>query len=186
MKKRVLILSVVLATQLIAKDVESVEKEGLKYIKMLGKELKGKLKAKMKEDPSGVEAFEFCANNAEKITQEVNSKFPKGVTVRRASLKVRNEKNSPDPIDTKVLDIYQEMAKEGKLTGKSIKTIELDNSKRVYKPLLTKKVCLKCHGDLNSLNPKIKELISKKYPHDSAVGFKEGDLRGVIVSEITK
>jgi hypothetical protein len=33
---------------------------------------------------------------------------------------------------------------------------------------------------------KMKEILAENYPADLAVGFKEGDFRGVIVSEIQK
>jgi hypothetical protein len=44
--------------------------------------------------------------------------------------------------------------------------------------------CLKCHGE--SISPEINTMIQKQYPNDKAIGFKEGELRGVIVAEIQK
>ena len=69
-------------------------------------------------------------------------------------------------------------------TPKDIKVVKEGDVTRVYKPLITKKVCLKCHG--SNLNPKITDALSSAYNNDKAVGFKEGDLRGVIVAEIKK
>jgi len=62
--------------------------------------------------------------------------------------------------------------------------VKVGDTYRVYKPLPTGKVCLKCHG--TNIDPKIAETIKKFYPKDQATGFKEGDLRGVIVAEIKK
>lgn len=178
-------LSALLVSTLSANDM-SVKQEGVKYIKMLGKELKSNLVAHMKADPTGVEAMGFCTGKAESITTEINGKLPEGVSVRRTSLKTRSEKNSPDVTDIKVMEAYNNKIKEGKFDPKDIQVVELENSHRVYKPLLIKKACMKCHGDEKNISPQIKSLISKVYPKDMAVNFKEGDLRGVIVSEMKK
>ncbi len=34
------------------------------------------------------------------------------------------------------------------------------------------------------IDPKTKEAIAKKYPNDLAIGFKEGEFRGVVVAEL--
>ncbi len=165
-------------------SIPPIAKEGISYIKMLGKELKINMKKHMMADKSGVEAAGFCATKAEDIAKEVSKKFPKGVRVYRTSLKYRNEANKPDEKDKEVLENLQKTI-ENKTFKKKPIVVKLDNNKtRVYVPLLVEKVCLKCHGNVESMNPKVKEIISTKYPHDKATGFKEGDLRGVIVAEV--
>jgi len=64
--------------------------------------------------------------------------------------------------------------------------VSVDGKERVYVPLLVEKGCLKCHGPVAKIDPKVRELIEKKYPEDRAVDFKEGDLRGAIVAEMPK
>ncbi len=186
--KKIAVSIVLIALVLNANDNVSeyanVKQEGIKYIKMLGKELKTNLKAKLKADPSGVGAFGFCSAKAEEITKEVNAKLPKGVSVRRVSLKTRNPKNSPDSTDKKVLEEFEKMAKEHKLSPKNIVVADINGTKRVYKPLLVKKVCLKCHG--TNVSDDIKRLIKERYPYDAAIGYKEGDFRGAIVAEMKK
>ena len=182
--KKITILVVLLLVGVADADEMSVKKEGVKYIKMLGKELKTNLKAHMKADPSGLEAMGFCAGKAESITKEVNAKLPKGVTVRRTALKTRSEKNSPDVTDIKVMEAYKAKADAHKLDPKDIQVVEVEGVKRVYKPLLIKPVCMKCHGDEAKISTQIKAILKKVYPKDMATGFKEGDFRGVIVSEI--
>ncbi len=178
-------VGVLLVSSLSANDM-TIKQEGVKYIKMLGKELKSNLVAKMKEDPSGLSAMGFCAGKAEEITKEVNAKLPKGVSVRRTALKTRSEKNVPDVTDIEVMTKYDEKAKAKKLDPKDIQVVEKDGVYRVYKPLMIKKACMKCHGDEATISPEIKAVIKKVYPADMAMGFKEGDFRGVIVSEIKK
>ena len=168
-----------------AGDMDTTKAEGIKYIKMLGKALKTEMKAHMKQDPTGLEALAFCSGSADNITKAVNAKLPTYAKVRRTALKVRNDKvNTPDETDVKVMEKFEKEIAEKKLTPKSIEVVKVGDTTRVYKPLVTKKMCLKCHG--SDLSPKIAEAIKSAYPNDKATGFKEGSLRGVIVAEIKK
>lgn len=176
--------AILLTTTLMAQPSEPmpVKGEGAHYIKILGKALKSQLKQHLKADKSGLEAANFCSTQAQEITAEINKGLPPHAKVRRTALKVRNLANTPDETDIKVMHVYEEKIKAGTFQPKDIRVVKVDNTYRVYKPLLAKKVCLKCHG--SSLKPKIAETIKKYYPKDQATGFKEGDLRGVIVAEI--
>lgn len=189
MKLHILALSTSLLTSsIMAADIQTqnvLKQEGVKYIKMLGGALKTELKAHMKKDPSGLEALAFCTGSADRITKEVNAKLPSYAKVRRTALKVRNNStNKPDTTDMRIMQNYQKAIAESTFTPKDIKIVEEGNVTRVYKPLITKAVCLKCHG--STLSPQIAGAIKSAYPTDHATGFKEGELRGVIVSEITK
>jgi len=163
----------------------SVKQEGIKYIKMLGGALKTELKAHMKADKTGLSAAGFCASKATSITKEVNSKLPKYAKVRRTALKLRNDKNNAaDALDTKVMKEYVASIAAKTFTPKDIKVVTQGEVTRIYKPLITAPVCLKCHG--SNVSKEIKKLINTTYPNDQAMHFKEGSLRGVIVSEIIK
>ena len=162
-------------------DIPPVVKKGVKAIKMLGKELKKNLKAKLQEDISGLSAIEFCANKAAQITGEINKKLPNGVSVRRVALKYRNPANKPDSVDAKVLEQFQKEL-DNKTFVKKPLLVDVNGTKRVYVPILVDKVCLKCHGQ--NIDPKISQVIKKYYPNDKATGFKLGDLRGAMVAEI--
>ena len=71
---KLLITALFLGSTLFASDVASTAKESMQ---LLGKNLKGELKAKFKEDPSGVKAIEYCSMQAQDITKEVNEKLDK-------------------------------------------------------------------------------------------------------------
>jgi len=190
MKIKTILLSSLLTISLYATDKapeqpSSVKLEGIQYIKMLGGALKSELKAHMKKDPTGLEALAFCTGSADKITKEVNAKLPVYAKVRRTALKVRNDSvNTPDATDEKVMKAYEDAIAAKTFSPKDIKVVQEGDVTRVYKPLTVKKVCLKCHGSV--LSPKISDALKSAYPNDKAIGFKEGDLRGVIVSEIKK
>ncbi len=155
--------------------------KGVSAIKMLGGELKKNLKAKFKEDKSGLKAVNFCATRAVEITAEVQKKLPRGVIVRRVASKYRNEANKPDSIDTKVLEQFQKEI-DNKTFVKKPTVVDVNGTKRVYVPILVSKACIKCHG--KNIDPKIATVIKKYYPNDKATGFKVGDLRGAMVAEI--
>jgi len=184
MKLASILVSAALLSAVSMADTPSAKEQGVAAIKQLGSTLKGELKSKMKDDPTGVAAAGFCVHSAESITKEINEKLPKNVRVRRTSLKPRNSGNKPDATDIEVMEALAKEAAAKQLGPKSLKVIEADGVTRVYKPLLTQKVCLKCHG--SNLSPEISTIIKEKYPDDQAVGFKEGDLRGVIVAEVKK
>lgn len=190
MKLHILLLTTLLSTTLAlalddnttASGEMTVKQEGVKYIKLLGGTLKSELQTHMKADKTGLAAMGFCSAKAANITKEVNKKLPAYASVRRTALKTRNENNLPDALDIKMMKDY-----EASITAKTflpidIKVIKEGNTTRVYKPLVTQSICLKCHG--NNISKEIQMQILSNYPKDKAVGFKEGSLRGMIVAEI--
>jgi len=190
MKTKTLLLLTILANTAMASDMNATEalkikQEGIKYIKMLGGALKTELKAHMKADKTGLSAAGFCASKATSLTEEVNKKLPKYAKVRRTALKLRNNSTNPaDDLDKKIMNEYVAAIEAKTFTPKDIKEVTIGDTTRVYKPLITAPVCLKCHG--SSVSPEIKKLIKEVYPNDKAMNFKEGELRGVIVAEIKK
>ena len=180
-----LFISATMAAELNATEPLPLKQEGIKYIKMLGGALKTELKTHMMADKTGLSAAGFCTNKATTITNEVNAKLPHHVKVRRTALKLRNDKeNKADALDIKVMHDYEASIEAKTFTPKDIQVIVDGNVTRVYKPLIIKSVCLKCHG--SNVSKEINNVIASAYPKDKAINFKEGSLRGVIVAEITK
>ncbi len=189
MKKSLVLTSLICSTVIYAGDVnpKSIKiQEGIKYIKILGKTLKNNLEAEMKADQTGLKGMNFCSTKADILTKEVNSNLPKGVSVRRTALKLRATDNKADAIDIKIMNEILSGIKDKKDKMGKPKLVEIDNSFRVYKPLFVQPACMKCHGDNKTINPEVQKVITKKYPNDKAIGFKEGDFRGLIVAEINR
>ena len=184
MKIKNIILVIAITTSLLQADDEKIKQEGIKYINMLGSELKSNLVKKMKEDPSGEAALGFCIGAAKDITVKVNKKLPQHASVRRAALKYRNESNKADGVDRGIMDVYLKKIEKKIFAPDDIVVFKFADTYRVYKPLLTKGACLKCHG--TNVDKKLKSIITKAYPNDKAMGFVKGDFRGVIVAEIKK
>lgn len=190
MKINLLLLTTLISTSMaFSSEITStkemnVKQEGIKYIKMLGGTLKGELQTHMKADKTGLSAMGFCTAKADDITNEVNSKLPKYASVRRTALKTRNPNNAADALDQKVMAEYEASIEAKTFLPADIKVLEEGDTTRVYKPLLTQGVCLKCHG--SDISQEIQDEIKIHYPKDQAIGFKEGSLRGMIVAEIKK
>lgn len=189
MKKLALLLALAGVTTLFASNNQSethkkVMKIGAESSKNLFKALEPELKKRIKKD-GFVKAGEFCADEAQKITLEVNKKLDKGVSVKRVSLKNRNKLNAPTPSEEGILKAF-DLLKSSNVMLKPLVQEEA-SSYKFYKPLMINKgVCLKCHGDENTMDRDAKELFSKKYPNDKATGYKMNDVRGAIVVEINK
>ncbi len=190
MKWNTLLLTTLLGTSMsFGSDVNTtsemtVKQEGMKYIKMLGGALKSELQIHMKADRTGVSAMAFCTAKADTLTKEVNTKLPSYASVRRTSVKIRNEANAPDALDTKVMEEFEASLIAKTFSLSDIKVVKDGNTTRIYKPLVTTGACLKCHG--SDINKDIQAQIATHYPKDKAVAFQVGSLRGVIVSEIQK
>jgi excinuclease UvrABC ATPase subunit len=195
MKKRV-ILSVVLASVAlfaegnVTKEIKeqnpnkAVMMQGIKHIKILGKALKTEVGKNLKADKTGVKAAEFCTKNAKDVAKKAMADFPENIKVRRVAIKYRNPNNKPDELDLKVLNQLKEAVESNSSKVMPVVIKADDNTTRVYAPLKVEKACLKCHGDVKSMNADVAKIIKDKYPEDKAIDFKEGDFRGAAVAEI--
>jgi len=162
----------------------NTKQEGLQAIKLLGSTLKANLKEKLQLDSNGTAAITFCTTQAQALTQEVNTKLPEHVKVRRTSLQLRNQANKPDVLDIQVMQNYKKAFEKKSAAAGLITKVERKAFTRVYKPLVVGAVCLKCHGE--NIAPNVAKQIKAAYPEDSATGMKLGDFRGVIVAEVAK
>ncbi|MBU0678495.1 MAG: DUF3365 domain-containing protein [Verrucomicrobia bacterium] len=54
-----------------------------------------------------------------------------------------------------------------------------------YKPLIVQPICLQCHGDPETFSPAVRTILEERYPEDNAVGYRAGDLRGLIKVKMT-
>ncbi len=160
---------------------ETVKNEIRSAAKGFMSELKGVLIANMKSG-GPVKAISVCADTAQELTKNYAEKVK--LNLRRVSLKARNPKDVPDNFEKEILIKFDKLNSEGKLTPKTeVFKLEKVNGKkaiRYMKPIVTKSVCLNCHGDDNHVKPEVRKLLKEKYPNDSARNYNEGDVRGAI------
>ena len=194
MRSTTFLLTSLLSTSLVlassknlSNDIKSemtIKQEGIKYIQILGGTLKNQLQIHIKSDKTGLSAIGFCSLKAEGITKEVNKELPVYASVRRTALKIRNDNNTPDSIDIKVMKEYEASIAAKTFLPTDIKIVKEGDTIRIYKPLITQGICLTCHG--SNISKEIQNEITTNYPNDKAVAFEKGSLRGVIVSEIKR
>ncbi len=118
---------------------------------------------------------------------------PVVTAIRRTSLLVRNPANSPDAADLAALERIQSQLERGDEVDRLIvQRVTLPGQPpewRVYRPLVTLKQCLECHGPPGTLAPGVPDTLKVFYPADKALNYRTGSWRGLIrvsVSEPAK
>lgn len=132
---------------------------------------------------SGIlQAVSVCSDTAQVLTN--NFGVQKGVYIKRVSLKNRNVSNAPDDFERSMLNRFALMQQNNELSSETeyAEIVEEGEFKylRYVKPILVQAECLNCHGSENDIMPDVKELISRAYPEDKAIGYKVGDIRGIV------
>ena len=150
-------------------------KAGANIAQSTFKVMSGELKAAMKK--GGVQnAIEYCNVNAYPISDSLADFY--NANIKRTSLQFRNPLNRPDSSEIEVIVAY----KESLLSGEPMKPmVKVENGKsHFYAPIVTQALCLKCHGIPGiDIGDSDYSFIKSKYPNDMAIGFAEGDLRGI-------
>jgi len=166
-------------------EMDSVVQTGKEVSSTLLKTLGMNLKKEMKAG-GPVAAASFCTTKAYELTESVDKKYGKEISVKRISLKERNPANKAVGNELTILDAMDKMQKSGVVLPEYFVERVNKETYKYYRPLtINKQVCLKCHGDVSS-NPKLSSYLSKAYPHDKATGYQFGDLRGAVVVTIKK
>ena len=125
-------------------------------------------------------ALAFCADSAQALTARYQQE---GLDVHRTSLKVRNPRNAPDSVEVRVLDQLAALHAAGTLPPEYVEIRRLGTGTRelrYFRPIQVQRGCLACHGAVDGIAPAIQTVLAERYPEDAAVGYAEGDLRGVI------
>lgn len=121
------------------------------------------------------------------VAPEVASKLSRqmGARVARVSLKTRNPLlGTPDSWEQTVLAEFDRRAATGEkpetLEFTALVTEPAGRYFRYMKAIPVQPLCLSCHGAQETIAPEVKEQLSQDYPHDRAVGYSVGQIRGAI------
>lgn len=148
--------------------------ESRSLAKSFGMRLKSELKRGL-ETGGPVTAIRVCKDLAPQIASELSRQS--GAKVTRTSLRYRNPGNAPEPWQTRVLnDFDYRAADSGTDVPLEYAARESDGSIRYMLAIRAGGMCLSCHGAV--IVPKMQEIIDREYPHDRAVGYRAGDIRG--------
>ncbi|MEN8249624.1 MAG: DUF3365 domain-containing protein [Bacteroidota bacterium] len=183
--KRLLLIGLVLSVLISCKSeeekeqkalVKAYEETGKAIVKASFESMSGHLKAAMEAGgPSN--AIQYCNVNAVPLTDSLAKKF--NVKIKRSSHILRNQKNAPDALEEYMIDLYQDLKKMKKpMEPKGI--LAESGDVRFFAPIMVKEQCLKCHGTVGKeVSDDTYAIIEIKYPEDQAIGYAEGDFRGI-------
>lgn len=162
--------------------VSQYREEARKETLSLMKQLKGALvKQIQKSGPEG--AISVCKELAPKLVTHMSIK--KGWKITRVSLKPRNPLfGTPDSWEQLALKDFEKRLSEGeKPVTLEVSEIVREPQGRYYrymKAMVIQSECLMCHGSADIMTSAIKKKISLEYPHDKAIGYAPGQIRGAV------
>ena len=122
-------------------------------------------------------AVTFCNVHALPIADSLSRQY--NCAIQRISNRYRNPADKPDVTDSTVIADYQAQKAAG--IALAVRLLEKDNQVIYYKPIMVgMPTCLQCHGDPQAdIAAPTLAIIREKYPNDLAIGYQQGDLRGV-------
>lgn len=138
--------------------------------------LSSRLQAAMQE--GGVpNAIEYCQLNAYPLVDSLSEVHQ--ATIRRTTMKVRNPEDQPTALEREILETYARQDARGDKIGPMVKALE-GQEVAFFAPIRTNAFCLQCHGTPGeTLKEEDYALIRQHYPEDQAIGYQDGDLRGM-------
>ncbi|MGC8697354.1 MAG: Tll0287-like domain-containing protein [Halothiobacillus sp.] len=144
-------------------------------IKDYASTLKSALESAM-QNGGPMAAVSVCHTEAPLIGQEMSKKY--GVEIHRTSLKPRQ--TPPQDWEKPILTQFNAEKAVGKPIDEIVwhRAVDVNGERelRLMKAIPTGEVCLTCHG--TAVAPALLQKIKSLYPHDQAVGYKLGDIRG--------
>jgi hypothetical protein len=165
---KIMILLFVLACT--PKSDEGFKSEAQEYIKPFKVELMSALTTGIKEK-GPLEAMHSC----NVLAPEIQKKFEmEHLSIGRTSHKIRNPKNEPAEWLKPLLEDYKNSNAKNPIEGKVVKGT---GYMAYVEPIYVQQICLTCHG--KDIPDGLREGILSKYPGDQAIGFTEGEFRGL-------
>lgn len=157
--------------------LSAAQKMSTEFVQKLGGILKGQL------ETAGTEsAVSVCKDVAPAMSAQYSNATR---SVKRVSLKPRNSAiGVADDWETRQLKMFDDEVASGK-QAPVIEVHEITNEKdgrwfRYMKAINTQAMCLQCHGSADNIKPGVQALLKQLYPHDLAVGYAPGQVRGAI------
>ena len=166
------------AMTLSAADSAAILTRGGAIATTVAQGLAQRLQAQLAEN-GAAQTLDFCSRTALVLTDSLTADQP-GVSVKRTSTRIRNPRNQPDEHEQLALAWFDSArAASGALPAAYVQAVSAAEA-RFYRPLVIAPFCIQCHGTVEKLDPEVRAALQERYPNDRAIGYQEGDLRGVI------
>ena len=145
-------------------------------------QLSTRLRATLAENgPEG--SVSVCKTLAPELAGKLSRET--GWRVARVSLRTRNPLlGTPDAWEQRILEEFDRRAAAGD-KPETLEFGEVVNEPagryfRYLKAIPVSALCVTCHGPRDQLSPFIQEQLRSDYPHDKAVGYSPGQIRGAV------
>ena len=172
-RRRLLVLMGALLAAPIPAAEDPLLAESRDIARDFGDRLRAALQAAMVEGgPAG--AVDICKEAAPQIASELSRTT--GAQVVRTSLRVRNPRNLAAAWQAEVLRSFEAQAAAGASAAPEYFERLGDGEVRYMKAIPAAGLCLACHG--TALSEDVRQMLGELYPHDRAVGYEPGDVRG--------
>lgn len=136
----------------------------------LGKNLMGAMKEKGTN-----EALQFCNLKAMPLTDSMSTVHHARIT--RVSDKTRNPNNKANDTELKSIESFKKALANGEKITPILET--KNDSVYFYYPIVTNGMCLKCHGNPDTIEKDVLASLEKLYPYDTALGYSDNQVRGI-------
>ncbi len=180
--KKCLMMGFVVVVCLGAADTVPLEERarqlGANAAAELQRVLKDELSAAVQGGGPG-QAIRVCSQKALLLTRDIPQRMELPMmTIKRTSLRWRNETNRPDAFEEKILVDLEARVK----ADAPLEPVLLFQNKayHYFEPIRTTGMCLTCHGSEEKMPENVKSALDVLYPGDRARGYAAGDFRGVI------
>lgn len=157
-----------------ARVVALGDSAAMSLVRTLGGKLNGQLAS---GGPAG--AIDFCAGEAQSLTDSISETLGAGWEVKRTTRRTRNPRNAPDSLEARALEFFHGADAAGEEPAHQVQRTPAGDY-RYYMPLRMGRMCLECHGDRDTMDPAVRQVLDTRYPADQATGYHEGELRGVV------
>ncbi len=129
-------------------------------------------------------AIPFCNIEAIPLTQQLSEQY--NVKIKRTSDKLRNQENRPSARELEIISTYNNLNSDTQEIAPIVDR-DTNNTTHYYAPIILKINCLACHGKVDEfVSGSTDSIIRSLYPKDKAIGYSEGDLRGIWSIEFKK
>lgn len=158
--------------------VEAAKATSADFLKQLASAMRREMQA---GGPVG--AMKVCRDVAPNIANDIS--LEKGWRVVRVGTRTRNTMlGLPDVWEQKVLQDFERRAAAGEkfdtMSYSEVVEEPAGKSLRFMKAIGVAPQCLVCHGSEKQIAEPVRERLKTMYPHDRAVNYKPGDLRGAV------
>lgn len=130
-----------------------------------------------------IRSIVVCKYSAPEMTSGISRQT--GFRVTRVSLRPRNRAlGEPDAWEQQVLlDFERRVAKGEKTDGLETSEVVIEPAGRFFrymKAIPVAQPCLACHGPVSAMSEGVKAQLASEYPHDRAVNYELGQVRGAV------